>query len=1547
MEADRRVASSANLDDNRENSGSAHPIAIVGMACRFPGAADVASFWRLLEAGGNAVSEGVPGSGDGRIGELFPDADVQSEACRFGAYLDRIDLFDAAFFRISPVEAQLLDPQQRLMLETSWKAIEDAGMDPDRLKGSRTGVYAGISNHDYRSLILGGTEITEPAASLYAVSGTSFNTAIGRVAFALGLEGPAMALDTACSSSLVAIHQAVSGLQRREADLALAGGVHLIVSGRLSELRGRAGMLAPDGQCKTFDAAANGYVRGEGCGIVVLKRLREAEADGDRIWGVIRGSAVNQDGASPGLTVPNGASQARVIGEALSDAGLSPSEVDYLEAHGTGTTVGDPIELEAAAAAYGNGRAADRPLLIGSVKTNIGHLEPAAGVAALIKVALAMTHGVIPRHLNFREPNPALDWDRMPLRVTADKTAWPRHSERLPTAGISGFGWSGTNAHLVVEAYDTEAAGQAGVEHLQWPSGSRMRVAVTLPGETAVQAQVMEAPAARESRVLPISGKSNEALLGLAGRYLDWLDEPAAEPGDAGAAQSMLADMAWTAGVGRSHFTHRKGIVFGDVPSLREELRALADSGAANDAHAPSRVAFLYTGQGSHWVGMGEKLYETEPVFRAVLDRCDAVMRKERGGSLLDVMFGRSGDLSNQAWTQAAIFSLECALTALWSSLGVRPHVVLGHSFGEHAAAQAAGVFDLEEGVRFAAARGELTAALPKGGAMAAIFADVPQVETAIDELNAATDGIGLCIAAYNGAHQVVSGPENDVTEISERFIAREVRVNRLATGNAFHSPMVDPMLDGLEDVVANLEISSPSLTLVSNVTGRVLESDERMDGAYWRRHSREAVAFSRSMETLARLGVDLIIEVGPHSVLGSMATMAWPDAAGSAPPPITLSSLLRPSSRVSRAEADRAFTVAAARAYESGLPVSFSGLFAGEERRRISLPGYPFQRKSHWVKATRRRPGAGHPLLGGRHESASGEVAFDTEVFPSDPAWLQDHRVFDRLVAPGALYGAMAVSAAFSEGAGRDALEDVQLHNPLIFSDEDAGDGAGEPGRKMQVLIDESGDAQRVRILSRGDSGDDWTLHAEGRLSPDAVGPRAEAPPDLESLKAGLSPQDVAALYRAKAGVGIDHGPSFRTLEAVWSGAGEALGEVALPSGIDPGGIEIHPLLLDGCFQVMAAAREPAGTWEGITYLPFGWERLWLAGPLPERVVCHARMSADLRTPSPDTESEPPEVLTGDLRIYDPSGTLLCELDGYTVKRATREALLSAVEGLDELLYEMVWRDGVLAAGMPSADFLPGPSAVAPRSKPFSLYLAAEGVGVEDEAALQADLERLSWAYALSALEKLGWRRTTGAGVDPEGLRQDLEVLPEHARLFRRILEILARSGVLEAADEGFVVAVGAEDALPEDMPHDPEEYATGMTGRYPHGTNEIGLIRRCAGALAEVLRGREDPLSLLFGDAEPQAADLYRRAPVWRAANQMLGEVVQTLAAGLPEGRRLPGARGRRGHRVGDRVHPARAAGRAVRLYLHRHLRGLLLRRGGAFRPGGCAYRIPCFGY
>ena len=1477
--------------------GSNEPVAIVGMACRFPGADGISAFWRLLEEGGNAVQEGVPGSGIGRIGALFPDDTGQIQACRFGAYLDPdvIERFDAAFFRISPVEAQLLDPQQRLILETSWRALEDAGIDPDLLKDSRTGVYAGISNNDYRGLILEASEDTgsaEPAASLYAVTGTSLNTAIGRVAFALGLGGPAMAVDTACSSSLVATHQAVSGLQRGDADIALAGGVNVILSGRLLEFRANAGMLAPDGQCKTFDASANGYVRGEGCGIVVLKRLADAEADGDRIWGVIRGTALNQDGASQGLTVPNGAAQERVILAALQRAGVRPSDIDYLEAHGTGTEVGDPIEIDATAAVYGQGRDARRPLLIGSVKTNIGHLESAAGVAGLIKTVLAMNRRVIPRHLHFRNPNPEMDWERMPLQVTSAPTPWPARADRAPLAGVSGFGWSGTNAHVVLEGYGAPNGAE-------WATGAARPVAVSLPASVGGPAQAAGGLAPRGTRLLPLSGKSAAALRDAAGRHLDWLDERGEGIAAEGmASEPLFSDMAWSAGIGRSHFGHRAGVAFRDAESLREGLRALVEADSGPASPKATKVAFVYTGQASQWPGMGEALYASEPVFRAVLDRCDKVLAEDRGGaSLLDVMFGRpgaAGELDDPQWKQPAIYALECALAALWESIGVRPDVVLGHSLGEIAAAHTAGVFSLEDGLRFAAARGSLIGALPGEGAMAAVFAPSARVAEAVGEHNAASGGPGLSVAADNGAHQVVSGPKADVEALLARFEAEEVRVARLRRSPAYHSAMIEPALGDMEAAISTIPFASPSVTFVSNLTGRALESGEAPNAAYWRRQAREPVAFRACIETLAEIGVDAVIEIGPHAVLGPMTTMAWPETAGTAP--AVMSSLIRPAKdeEPPAPGSGGGFVEAVAGAYEAGLRLRFDGLFAGEERCRIALPGYPFQRERYWVEAPkRRRTAAGHPLLGTRHDSASGEVAFDTEVFPSDPAWLADHRVFGRLIAPGALYGAMAAAASVAEGNEAVVIDDFQMQSALVFAGEDAEDDSAEAGRRVQVLLDDAEDevAHRVRILSRGEGEDAWSLHAEGRVSTSPAGPAQVAPTlDIEGLKAALAPVDLAAYYRAKAAVGIELGPSFRTVEGLWARPGEAIAEVALPAGLERDPLDVHPLVLDGCFQAFGAARNPDGGEEGVTYLPFAWERLWLAGGLPERLLCHVTVREGRPGEETDAEREGvPEVHAADLRLYDQGGTLIGELAGFTVKRATRATLLEGVAGIDELLYEVVWRDCALPPGMLPADFLPKPSAAAARSQPFSRYLTDEGVEVADETDLQGEMERAAWCHALAALEKLGWERGAGAVVNPEELRERLEVLPEHANLLRRMLEILARSGVLQAKDEGFVVTIGADDPLPDEMPRDSEAFLDGVTGSFPHAANEIGLFGRCAGALPEVLRGNEDPLSLLFGDAEPTAGDLYRLAPVWRAANRMIGEVVRTLVDDVPDGRRL----------------------------------------------------------
>ncbi len=640
-------------------------------------------------------------------------------------------------------------------------------------------------------------------------------------------------------------------------------------------------MLSPSGRCHPFDASADGYVRGEGCGMLILKRLNEAEVDGDRIWGVIRGSAINQNGASAGFTVPNGPAQERVMEAALVKAGLAGGDVDYLEAHATASQLGDAIEVHAAGSVYGRGRDADRPLLMGTVKSNIGYLETAAGVAGLIKAVLAMRQGIIPKHLHFEKPNPQIDWDRLAVRVASEKTDWPPHPDRPPRAAVSAFGISGTNAHMVVEGYGTErenGSAGAGVQSLR---GAARQVPVSLPEPLVNLPLAMDGLTERAARFLPLSGKSDGALRDMAGQYLSWLDEHIAGSSPEAPA---LADMAWTASVGRSHFDHRAAVVFGDTQSLRAGLAKLAETGAAPDRPDPrpaAKVAFVYAGEGGQWAGMGEALYGSEPVARAVLDRCDAVARAERGASLLDVMFGRAeaaGDLNDTDWAQPALYALECALAALWSSVGVRPKVALGHGTGEIAAAQAAGVFTLEDGLRFALTRGTLMAALP-----------------GVDP---------------------------------------------------------DQSLGGLEAAFAEIAVSPQSLTLVSGVTGQVADAESPLDGAYWRAQARGTPAFGAGVSTLAGLGADAVVEIGPGAVLGPQVSFEWPDPPDgeeAASPPLVLASMTRPSGE-NREERSAGFAEAAAGAYEAGLVLSLEGMFAGESRRRVSLPSYPFQRRRHWV---------------------------------------------------------------------------------------------------------------------------------------------------------------------------------------------------------------------------------------------------------------------------------------------------------------------------------------------------------------------------------------------------------------------------------------------------------------------------------------------------------------------------------------------------------------------------------------------------------------------
>ena len=1472
---------------------SDQPIAIIGMACRFPGSKNLSGFWNQLIESGNAVVEGPPGSVIGRTGRQFPQFNAKNGAIRFGAFVEDLDRFDAEFFRISPIEAQMLDPQQRMMLEVSWQALEDAAINPENLRCSRTGVYAGISIMDYRDMAIDDPATAEAAAGLYAVTGNALNTAIGRVSFVLGLEGPSMAIDTACSSSLVAIHQAVESLHRHQADIVLAGGAHVTFAGRPLELRANAGMLSPTGRCWTFDAAADGFVSGEGCGLIVLKRLSEAQADGDRIWAVIPGSSVNQDGASQGLTVPSAASQEKAMEEALARAEASPSDIDYLEAHGTATVVGDPIEVNAAASVYGRGRTPDQPLLIGSVKTNIGHLGPAAGVAGLIKTVLAMRHGVIPRHLNFSNPNPRIDWGSIPVRVTDTMTDWPAHNGRPPMAGVNSFGWSGTNGHVLVQGY-ADPDLRIGAARISFPSGPALPV--------GNRKGMVAATVARETRFLPLSARSPEALLETGRLYLEWLDNRIDDlTPESEAVGTIVPDMVWTAGIGRSHFPYRAGRVFSDVAELRRQLQQMTAADRLDEPTPPSganKLAFVFTGQASQWPGMGEALYQREPVFRSVLDQCDRWLLEDRGVSLLEVMFGRDGPdglLDEPAWTQPAIYSLECALIALWDSIGIRPDVVVGHSLGEIAAARAAGGFTLEQGLRYAAARGSLMGATRSDGAMAAVFAPVESVASAVAEQNASSDDEDLSVAVDNGPQQVVSGPAAELEKLIARLEAEGVKVARLRKSPAYHSALIEPALDALEAAVEEIAPDPPSLAvpLVSNLTGRLLEPEEKMDANYWRRHAREAVSFRRCVETLAEIGVDAVVEIGPHAVLGSVVSMNWP-ALASCGSPAVLASLLRPPRDAAEPISDTSggFVTAAAGLWEAGLDIDFSGLFNGEERRRITLPGYPFQRAQHWVRISRRQHRAdGHPLLGSRHDSARGEIMYETKVFASDPAWLLDHLVYEQVVVPGGLYGGMAVSVALSQGEGPAVVDDLQIYSPLMLEVNSESE-TDDLGRTVQFVLEGPDNLGKrpFEIYTRGKDETEWTLHAGGRLS----GATADLEPlpglDPNALKAELSPRDPAAFYRMRSETGIYLGPSYHTIESAWAREGEALATISLNDSVDAVEVELHPLLLDGCFQVMSLARHLTVSEQGAVYMPFGWQRMWVSGPMPDRILCHATVRAPTaHDEADDPSSGPPEVVTGDVRFYSTGGQPLGGLFGFTVKRATRSALLSAGAGLKNLLYEVAWRERSLGPGKPAADFLALPATVADRSRTLADHLADRGVKAEDRATLLRDLETLSQGYVLAALERMGWQRQAGAAVMPEQLRRQLNVVDGQRRLFHRLLAILSEAGILERSDEGYILAITAADPLPDQSLADPDRFAAILRTRHPHGTNELGLLCRCGPALADVLQGLSDPMALLFSDEGPGAAEVYLQAPANRAANHMLGDAVEAAISDLPQDHRL----------------------------------------------------------
>ncbi len=1410
------------------------PIAIVGAGCRLPGDAnDLDAFWTLLRDGVDAVTETPADRWDSA---RWYDADLSVAGkmnTRHGGFINNVDQFDPQFFNISPREAAAMDPQQRLLLEVSWEALENAAIAPASLAGTRTGVYVAVTTNDYAQVHREARGVD--GLDAYYASGIAHSIASGRISYVLGLQGPSLSIDTACSSSLVAVHLAVQSLRSGECRAALAGGVNLLLTPELSVTLSKYQMMAPDGRCKFGDARADGFVRAEGCAMVVLKRLRDALADGDAVLAVIRGSAANQDGASSGLTAPNGPAQEAVLRAALADAGVAPAEVGYVEAHGTGTALGDPIELQALGTVYGDGRADDAPLLVGSVKTNIGHGEAIAGVVGLLKLALVLQRGEVPPSLHFATPNPLIEWDEQPVAIATQQSVWPAAQTRR-LGGVSAFGFSGTNVHMVLEGP---------------PALPALQPAEPVQGEEGAL------------QLLPLSARSETALRTLANRYARALSAADAPP---------LADVAHSAGSGRNHFAHRLAVIANSSAAAAAQLADFAAGGAPaiQTGHVlhvdPPTFAFLFTGQGAQYAGMGRTLYTTQPTFRSTLDKCASILSRHMDRPLLELLFAAPGSegarlLDQTQYTQPALVALEIALAALWQSWGIAPTAVLGHSVGEFAAAYVAGVFSLEDALALVAARGRLMGQLPAGGAMAALFAAPARVEELLAALGDGADGV--VIAAYNGPeHTVVSGPLAGVQALVDRATAAGLRAQRLTVSHAFHSPLIEPALAELEAVAARIEQHAPRVRLISDLTGEAV-GREITQPDYWRRHARQPVRFAQSVALLGRLENTICIEIGPHPVLNAMAKAALPPGTGR-----WIHSL-----RKGRDDWEQLLNSVAA-LYTHGAEIdwaAFGGaaLSGDRARRKVRLPTYPFEHERCWVSplptASRspELPAANaHPLLGRRLRSALKQPQFESVISTEKLALLRDHRVFAATILPAAALFETALAAANVTGMAGAALQEVTIHTPLVVPPNEA--------RTLQTILIPPVDVHagapavtRFELLSQGSADDDpWLLHVSGTL---AQAEETHFPP-LADLRARCTQEFSHAQHYARmAAAGLDFGPSLRGLQQLWRGEGEVLGRVELPAeqAEERAQFRIHPALLDACLQSLSALTPE----EGATFLPMHVEQVALLGTPGPVAWAHGALQPRA------TSASSGDSLLADVHIYDAQGQPLAALTGLLLKRAAPDTF-NVIDDPTAWLYEVAWR------AQPLADALSAASVVAPDRAVAAANAAVPQLAASLDMARYADqmeaLDALATDFIVAALEQLGWQWQAGSRVNEAEMAAQLAIVPSQRALFGRFLKLLAEDGLLRARDGAWEVIRWQGAAAPSAASVD------ALLARYPAAAADIELARRCGAGLADVLCGAQDPLQLLFPNGSSADTErLYRESPWARLYTSLVAEGVAAFAS------------------------------------------------------------------
>jgi acyl transferase domain-containing protein len=1166
----------------------AEPIAIVGVGCQLPGnVATLEDLFMALRNGRDCITE-VPADRWNVDSHYDPDPVTPGKTyVRHGGFVTGIDRFDAAFFGISDAEASRMDPQQRMALETVWHALENAGQSAAELAGGDTGVFLAMMNTNGYALLKGALEGLQGVTG-YDAMGDAMSITAGRISHFLGVSGPCLAVDTACSGSLVALHLARQSMLAGECDSAIVVGVSAILHPGVHMAFSKLGLMSRSGRCKAFDEAADGYIRGEGCLAVLLRRQSDAIARGDRILASIVSTAINQDGHTPALTAPNADAQESVMRMALARVGVRGNEIGYVEAHGTGTPVGDPIEMRALAKIYGTGRSDRDPLFTGSAKSNFGHLESGAGLLGLVKAALSLDRGTIFPSLHFQRWNPNIDLGGAAVRVPTAAIPWPRGEVRR-MAGVNSFSYSGTNAHAVLQEAPLDAQG---------------------------------APAAtRPSELVVLSAKSAVSLQELADEWTAFLALDDSTP---------LRDIAFTAAAGRTHMRFRLAIVGWGKEEIREKLvlwregrppKTLA-SGQVVPGRRP-KVAFAFSGEGTQYAEMGRQLYETEPHFKESLDRCAACMDLEMGVPLHEVLFGRSSAvlLDNVRYAQPALFAIQYALAELLAGWGMQPDFVIGHGAGEIAAACVAGVLDLEGAARLMVARGRLMAGLPRGGKMLAVEATLEEAQASLQGQEA-----DLSLAAVNGPHSlVISGSAQAVDAAAQLAAAAGRRTREMAASPAFHSPLMDPILEELRAVAASLKVSRPKIPMISCITGDFMDGD--IHGDYWSSQARQPVLFHRGVRTLTATGCSLLIEIGPHPALTPMVAAAFDASQARCVP-----SLMR-----DRQDVANIFAALAA-VYVAGGPVEVESLFGSPGYRRVPLPLYPFRRDRHWIRAKEpleERPAAKaalHPLLGREVAAGPHHTVFESSVSTTHP-WV-DHRVLGSTVFPGAGYLELA-ARAFAASQGQDwqpvTMRDITFDRPLVL---DYG-----KTRTLRIALDKA----TFTITAAGNGSAE--TYCQGRIGPAGE----DLDPVSMEIQGRTGPEvHVGRFYGELRKEGIEYGAGFSTIRALWLGqpdSGEAIGRITVSPYDD--GVDPHPfrntVMLDGSLQVCGAAlRTFTGDGHPGAFIPASIQSVTLRRPLPFQVWSHVRVR---------TNHDGGAAVAG-IRVLNDAGEALADFDGLELRR-------------------------------------------------------------------------------------------------------------------------------------------------------------------------------------------------------------------------------------------------------------------------------------------------------